>query len=128
MHRLREAPEYRRAEVDRQVERYWSEINYRARKIARTRAQHALDRGEIQRAPCSCGNPDPEMHHEDYSKPLEVTWLCRPCHLLEHYGPDYPEPVGDPIADLLRRFDARRQLRKAEPDMEWVLETRGKVA
>lgn len=30
-----------------------------------------------------CGNNcKPDAHHSDYSKPLEVEWLCRRCHRL----------------------------------------------
>jgi hypothetical protein len=41
----------------------------------------AVKKGIIQRQPCSeCGSLKAEGHHNDYYKPLEVTWLCRWCH------------------------------------------------
>lgn len=45
-----------------------------------------LRRGKITKGNCSvCNSSDNvEAHHEDYSKPLEVTWLCR-LHHLEHH-------------------------------------------
>lgn len=58
------------------------------RANARSYANVYLRRGKIQREPCvDCGCDEAEMHHEDYSKPLEVVWLCRDCHLDRHRQP-----------------------------------------
>jgi hypothetical protein len=35
--------------------------------------------------PCVvCGNPKTDGHHEDYSKVLDVVWLCRKHHMERH--------------------------------------------
>lgn len=59
--------------------------------IARSAAGVALRRGKIQRQACEHIDPQKgrcdafaEMHHPDYSKPLEVMWLCVPHHGDEH--------------------------------------------
>ncbi len=52
---------------------------------ARAYANTYQKRGYIKKENCvKCGNPESEKHHEDYSKPTEVTWLCRPCHVDFH--------------------------------------------
>ena len=47
----------------------------------------ALLRGEIER-PETCEDCSEEQrlhgHHDDYSKPLDVRWLCQPCHQRFH--------------------------------------------
>ena len=49
--------------------------------VAHVAVRNALKSGELVRQPCEvCGDPDSEAHHEDYSKPLEVRWLCKPHH------------------------------------------------
>ena len=47
---------------------------------------HALKRGTLTRLPCqACGSTlQVEAHHEDYSKPLNVVWLCNSCHRHRH--------------------------------------------
>jgi hypothetical protein len=46
----------------------------------RSYAQVYLKRGKIQRLPCvTCASSTSQMHHEDYTKPLAIVWMCRPC-------------------------------------------------
>lgn len=67
---------------------------YRAQYPERGRAcdivARAIYAGRLKRQPCErCGRKGRpgnliHAHHEDYSKPLEVTWLCGSCHKRRH--------------------------------------------
>ena len=64
--------------------------NRRARNpeksIARNAVGNAIRDGRLTRLPCEvCGDAKSEAHHDDYSKPLDVRWLCRDHH-KEHHG------------------------------------------
>lgn len=71
---------------------WWYEHNRAHHKVF-----YALKNGTLVRpSNCQgCGQPDKpnpsrwnqsdlNAHHADYSKPLEVQWLCCPCHQEEH--------------------------------------------
>jgi hypothetical protein len=56
------------------------------KKWAAQRAVHAAVRAgrlvrpaTCERCGCSCR---PHAHHEDYSRPLDVMWVCRSCHVV----------------------------------------------
>ena len=54
---------------------------YRARQAVAV----ALRSGHLTRRPCQkCWEMKVQAHHENYAKPLEVTWLCGPCHMEIH--------------------------------------------
>lgn len=58
---------------------------YPDRMAARSALTNALKSGQITRQPCEiCGNPKTHGHHEDYSKPLDIRWLCRAHHGAVH--------------------------------------------
>ena len=58
---------------------------YPERVSAREAVLYALKSGALQKQPCLvCGDIDVQAHHSDYSKPLEVMWLCRKHHRQLH--------------------------------------------
>lgn len=55
------------------------------KRAAHFAVRNAVLRGEIKQAPCMvCGDVRSEAHHEDYTKPLDVQWLCRLHHRQRH--------------------------------------------
>jgi len=57
------------------------------------RAVHsAINKGRMVKMPCEvCGELRVDAHHPDYSKPLEVMWLCRTHHAQWHVQHGFPE-------------------------------------
>ncbi len=48
-------------------------------------AQKAVKKGTLSKEKCEiCSDLKVEAHHPDYSKPLEVQWLCRKHHAALH--------------------------------------------
>ncbi len=53
---------------------------------SRAKVNYALSTGKLTRQPCEvCGTTEHiHAHHHDYSKPLEVAWLCITHHKALH--------------------------------------------
>jgi hypothetical protein len=57
----------------------------RRRAACRSTANIYKRRGKLVPQPCQiCGCADVQMHHPDHELPLQVAWLCKPCHLGWH--------------------------------------------
>jgi hypothetical protein len=73
----------------------WIKKNQEKKK-AHAKVSNAIKTGKLTRKPCEiCGEMKVQAHHEDYSKPLEVNWLCS-----KHHGERHVE-----INKLKRTFD-----------------------
>jgi ribosomal protein S27AE len=66
------------------VNRAWRSEDLRRQK-AHIAVAKAIRKGDLIRLACErCGNEKSLAHHEDYDKPLQVMWLCQPCHKQRH--------------------------------------------
>lgn len=55
------------------------------KSAARYAVSNAVRAGRIKKLPCElCGSLKVEAHHTDYSKPLDVQWLCFRHHREKH--------------------------------------------
>jgi hypothetical protein len=74
----------------RQYEKQWRKRHpltdeQRWKNNVRSLARSYWVRGKLRQKPCRhCGESRTERHHPDYTRPLYVFWLCRPCHLKLH--------------------------------------------
>lgn len=84
----------RNPEVGRRNTRRWQAANPDKHRV-HAHVFYALSVGQITRPekceecggrgkPVSDGQSPIQAHHEDYSKPLEVRWLCATCHAQHH--------------------------------------------
>ena len=67
--------------------KYMQSLQKKRRKLhpekqkAHNLVSNSIRDGKLIRLPCMyCNNPKSQAHHEDYSKPLEIEWLCFKCH------------------------------------------------
>ena len=90
--RVSSTKRYRSSELGKQTA-YKGNARYRARNQnkydAHKRVTAALASGKLVR-PLTCeqcgGSFKIQAHHEDYSRPLDVSWLCEPCHIQRHHS------------------------------------------
>jgi len=71
-------------EIKRERRQRWR-LRYPEKKRAQRQVADAIESGKLVRpSACeSCGvQTKPQGHHPDYSKPLDVRWLCKPCHAI----------------------------------------------
>ena len=58
------------------------------KRIARQKIRQLIFDGKLERGSCViCGAINAQAHHEDYSKPFEIHWLCPKHHTEAHKNP-----------------------------------------
>ncbi len=87
-HREYELAYYARPDVKARraalMKKYRNDPALREKHKARWKVNRAIASGRLIKEPCACGSTKVQAHHDDYAKPLDVSWLCIACHSAEH--------------------------------------------
>ena len=72
-----------RVQKMKQTKKLWRD-NYPEKKRAHMKVYFALKKGVLIKHPCFMCGDMAEAHHPDYSRPLDVIWLCSSHHKQAH--------------------------------------------
>ena len=71
-------------ETQKRARLSWQARN-KNKRLAHSKVHSALRMGKLTRKPCEvCGDYKSQAHHDDYTKPLDVMWLCPKHHGERH--------------------------------------------
>lgn len=105
--RLRATPEGRKI-LKEQAKKYRKKKKLQCspeKRRAHCKIRKMIKRGKLQRKPCEkCGNPNSQAHHDDYSKPRDVRWLCQFHHSELHselHTQQSPESRANALVQVL---------------------------
>lgn len=88
-HRVAARKEYAKTEAGktrhREAGTRWAN-KHPERRLAATAVSNAVRDGVLEKLPCLvCDKKEVEAHHPDYSRPLDVVWLCVTHHKEIHW-------------------------------------------
>lgn len=83
---LKEHPEQAKKVYDRANGKRFESLDEFIKYCARYTTLNAIKRGLLVRGVCEvCGSSEKvEAHHSDYTKPFDITWLCKKHHSEHH--------------------------------------------
>ncbi|MBY4947042.1 hypothetical protein K6V92_10470 [Cupriavidus respiraculi] len=86
-HRVAARKEYRQTEEGKLAlarAHKWQKQKFPDRDKARNAVNNAVRDGRLEKQPCLICGASAEAHHADYSRPLDVVWLCNRHHREAH--------------------------------------------
>src|SRR5260370_14798419 len=94
-------------------------VEKRQKRLIKEQVRRALKAGKLIKQPCEvCGTTENiHAHHEDYSKPLDVRWLCASHHAGLHMAETIRRNTrqGPQVCDICHELTEDKESLKTPP-------------